>query len=96
MIIKFQHKGLEAIYRRPLLDLDALPSPKLRRILAALDAATDPADLNLPAFRPVPLGGRLHGHWSIWVFGHWHLTFTFAAPHVTSVNYLEMRSLPPC
>ncbi len=96
MIVKFQHKGLEAIYRRPQLDAEALPSPKLRRILAALDAAADLRDLNLPAFRPRPLEGRLKGHWSIWVFGDWYLTFTFSAPNVTIVNYLEMRTPPAC
>jgi toxin HigB-1 len=61
----------------------------LARILAALDAAAEPEELSLPAFRLPPLKGRLKGHWAIWVSGNWRVTFRFRGADVELVDYLD-------
>jgi len=90
MIIGFRHKGLEGFYRTgSLRGIQPAHADNLRRILAALDAAAAPGELNLPSFRLHLLQGRLAGHWSIWVNGNWRVTFRFAAADVELVDYQD-------
>jgi proteic killer suppression protein len=78
MIVGFRHKGLETLYRSgSTRGVQAAHAAKLSRILAALDAAASPAELNHPAYRLHPLKGTEKGRWSIWVNGNWRLTFEF-------------------
>ena len=62
---------------------------KLGRILAALDAATAPAELNQPGYKLHPLNGELKGHWSVWVNGNWRVTFRFVGTDVELVDYQD-------
>jgi len=66
MIRGFRHAGLKRLYersdRRRLL---AEHVPKIARVLAQLDIATDPADMDLPGFHLHPLMGNLAGFWSV-------------------------------
>jgi toxin HigB-1 len=62
---------------------------KLARILAALDAAATPAELDLPSFKLHPLKGKLKDFWSIWVNGNWRVTFRFIGADVELVDYLD-------
>ena len=48
---------------------------KLRCILSVLDQATQPSELDNPAWRLHPLGGDLAGYWSIRVTGNMRLVF---------------------
>lgn len=90
MIIGFRHKGLGAFYRtRSTRGIQPAHAAKLARILAALDAAGVPAELNLPAFKLHPLKGALKGHWSVWVNGNWRVTFRFAGGDVELVDYQD-------
>lgn len=90
MIIGFRHKGLEAFYKRGTTrGIQATQAAKLRRILALLDVAKDPADLNIPSFKLHPLKGDLNGYWSIWVNGNWRVTFRFVGDDVEPVNYVD-------
>lgn len=50
---------------------------KLRDILARLDAAGTPADLDLPGFRLHALKGDLAGFWAVTVRANWRLIFRF-------------------
>lgn len=90
MIVGFRHKGLEVFYHtgsaRGIL---AAHAAKLARILAALDAASSSAEVNLPAFNLHQLKGKLKGHWSVWVNGNWRVTFRFVGTDVELVNYLD-------
>lgn len=61
----------------------------LARILAALDAAVSPRELDLPSFKLHPLKGQLRGHWSIWVNGNWRVTFRFRDTDIELVDYLD-------
>lgn len=90
MIIGFQHKGLEALYKTGTTrGVQTAHVAKLRRILALLDVATGPEDLRIPAFKLHPLKGKLDGFWSIWVNGNWRVTFRFVGVDVELVNYLD-------
>ena len=90
MITGFRHKGLEAFYKKGTTKgIQAAHVPKLRRILALLDVAVSPDDLNIPSFKLHPLKGNLKGHWSIWVNGNWRVTFRFDGVNVELVNYQD-------
>lgn len=90
MILSFRHKGLQALYERDLVrGVQAAHAPKLRRILSALDVASQPRDLDIPGFRMHELHGRLGGHWSIWVNGNWRVTFRFIDGDVEVVDYQD-------
>ena len=54
-----------------------------------LDAASGPEDMDKPGWRLHSLGGKLAGHWSLWVNGNWRLTFTFAGEDAVLVDYQD-------
>lgn len=88
MIISYRHKGLDALYRTGTTKgVQAAHVPKLLRILAALDTAVGPNELDQPAFRLHPLKGELRGRWAIWVNGNWRVTFRFKGSHVELLDY---------
>lgn len=90
MIVSFRHKGLEAFYRSGTTrGIQAAHTRKLELILALLNAAKEPKDLNQPALRLHPLRGNLKGHWSVWVNGNWRITFRFIGPDVELVDYQD-------
>jgi proteic killer suppression protein len=90
VIKSFRHKGLEALYTtgsRRGIQSDHVG--KLTRILAALDAAHAPVELNLPSYRLHELKGSEAGTWSIQVNGNWRVTFRFDGPDVEQIDYLD-------
>lgn len=90
MIIGFRHKGLETLYRTgSTRGVQAAHVAKLGRILAALDAATAPVELNQPGYKLHPLRGELKGRWSMWVNGNWRVTFRFVGTDVELVDYQD-------
>jgi proteic killer suppression protein len=90
MIIGFRHKGLEIFYRTgSQRGIQAAHAKKLQIILAMLDVAKEPRDIDLPALRLHPLKGDLKGHWSVWVNGNWRVTFRFDGPDVELVDYQD-------
>ena len=90
MIVGFRHKGLEALYRTGATrGVPAEHAPKLKRILAALDAAAAPRELNHPGYKLHPLKGELSGFWSIWVNGNWRVTFRFVGADIELVDYQD-------
>lgn len=88
MIVSFQHKGLEALYRtgsKKGVRVDHVP--KLRRILSVLDVAESEVDLAIPSFRTHPLKGDESERWSIGVNGNWRVTFRFIKSDIELVDY---------
>ena len=66
MILGFRHRGLERLFeegdrRRIAPSLIA----KVERVLARLDVAAKPKDLDLPGFALHPLKGRRAGCWAV-------------------------------
>lgn len=90
MIVGFRHKGLQMLYRTgSIRGVQAAHAAKLRMILADLDAAFKPADMDLPGYRLYPLKGKLKGQWSVWVNGNWRVTFAFDGADVELVDYQD-------
>ena len=90
MIVRFRHKGLRRLYAtgdRRLVP--AQRASKIERILARLDAAAEPADMNLPGFRLHPLRGNLAGFWAVSVSGNWRIIFRFEAENVRDVDLVD-------
>ena len=88
VIRKIRHKGLKKVYED---DSAAKVNPdqadKLRRILARLDAASSPQDMDLPGYRLHELKGQREGRWSVRVSGNWRVTFRFEGGHATDVDF---------
>jgi proteic killer suppression protein len=90
VIVGFRHEGLEAFYQTgSLRGIQPTHARKPGMILAMLDVASAPQDLNLPALRLHALKGDLKGHGSIWVNGNWRITFRFADADVELVGYQD-------
>ena len=88
MIQRIRHKGLKKLYEE---DSAAKVNPdhadKLRRILARLDAASRPQDMDLPGYRLHKLKGEYEGHWAVDVSGNWRVTFRFQGSCATDVDF---------
>jgi proteic killer suppression protein len=63
--------------------------PKLRNILARLDAATSQEDMNLSGFRLHALKGRYKGFWAVTVRANWCVIFRFSPSNAIDVDYLD-------
>lgn len=86
----FRHKGLKRLHETGSTQgIQPAHERKLKRILAALDAANTPLELDLPGYGLHQLKGRMKGHWSIIVNGNWRITFTFAGTDIDQVDYVD-------
>ena len=90
MIKSFQHKGLQAFFETgSKAGIQPHHSQKLLRLLARLDVAKVPEDMNLPGWRLHSLAGNLAGFHSMSVNGNWRMTFTFEDGDAVLVDYLD-------
>ncbi|ALX10498.1 Killer protein [Burkholderia cepacia JBK9] len=64
-------------------------APRLRRMLARLDAAGMPHEMNVPGWRFHGLAGGLDGYDAVGVNGNWRLTFRIEGPDVVLVDYQD-------
>ena len=88
MIISFIHKGLEKFYSTGRTSgIQAKHAGRLRIILANLDQAESPDDMDLPGWRLHALKGDRAGLWAITVSGNWRIVFEFVSGHAYIVNY---------
>ncbi len=73
---RIRHKGLKQFWQRG--DTSKIRPEwvgKVRRLLAALNVATSPLELNLPGFGWHELEGDRKGTYSLRVSRNWRLTF---------------------
>lgn len=90
MITGFRHKGLRQYYQSGRkVGIQAQHANRLRLILAKLDAAREPRDMNLPGLRLHNMTGDLEGFWAVDVSGNWRIIFRFDGPDVCEVDYLD-------
>jgi proteic killer suppression protein len=88
MIGRFQHKGLGKFFTTgSLAGIQPAHAPRLKLILATLNAATEPGDMALPGLRLHPLKGSQKGRWAVSVSGNWRVTFSFAGKDADEVDY---------
>jgi len=90
MIGHFKHRGLKRLYeddnRR---ELNPQQVETIARILARLDEASRPEQLDLPGFRLHPLKGDLAGYWSVTVRANWRIIFRFEQRNVTDADLAD-------
>ncbi|WP_027351021.1 type II toxin-antitoxin system RelE/ParE family toxin [Halotalea alkalilenta] len=90
MIVSFRHKGMAQFYATgSTRGIRADQARRLARILAFLDRAATPSDLDLPGWRLHPLKGELQDYWSISVNGQWRVIFRFVDNDVELVDLLD-------
>lgn len=90
MIVGFRHKGLQLLFergnrRRVLPD----HADKVERILARLEEASEPTDMDLPGYRLHRLRGDFAGFWSVTVSGNWRIIFRFQGGHASEVDLID-------
>ena len=90
MIRQFRHKGLKRFYedddRR---GVNAEHAEKIGVILARLDRAARPDDMDLPGLRLHPLKGELAGFWSVNIRANWRIIFRFSGIDVIDVDLVD-------
>ena len=88
MIKNFIHKGLRKFYTSgSTAGIQKKHEKKLRLILANLDQAEDPDDMDLPSLFMHQLKGERKDIWSVRVSGNWCITYRFTGRDVEIVNY---------
>jgi len=90
MILRFRHRGLKRFFEDD--DPRGLNPQHLEiiaRILARLDRAERPQDMNLPGWRLHPLKADYAGFWSVTVRANWRIIFRFQKADATDVDYLD-------
>jgi proteic killer suppression protein len=88
VIVGFRHRGLKRFYEASdTRGLDPNHIPKIRRILARLEAAASIRDLDAPGLRLHQLKGGRKGQWAVDVDQNWRITFTFDGRDCDEVNY---------
>lgn len=90
MIVGFRHRGLQRLYESG--DRRRIPpgyAAKIERILARLDIASGPTDMNLPGYRLHRLSGDRSGFWSVSVSGNWRIIFRFDDGNAVEVDLID-------
>ena len=87
MIRSFRSKALRRLVERG--DASKLSVPNVRRvetILARLDGAVSPDDMNLPGYRFHGLKGRDRGRYAVDASGNWRITFGWDGKDAVDVD----------
>ena len=90
MIRNFKHRGLERLFERGdrskiRPDLAA----KVERVLARLNAAAEPKDMDAPGFGLHAMTGDRKGYWSVVVSRNWRVIFRFAGGDACDVDFVD-------
>lgn len=87
MIRSFRSKGLRLLWEEDNPRRLAVPNAnRVRRILAALDAAKVPGDMNFPGWRFHPLGEMAPGRYAVEASGNYRVTFAFDGPDAVEID----------
>lgn len=90
MIQSFRHKGLQRLFERAdRSKVSAQDVRKLEHILAVLNRAAKPEDMDLPGFRLHPLKGRMKGFWSVTLRANWRGIFRFKDGDTYDVDLID-------
>jgi proteic killer suppression protein len=90
VIRHFRHRGLKRLYEKgDRREVNRQHADKITRMLARLDEATRPQQLDLPGFRLHSLKGDLAGYWSITFSANWRIIFRFEEANATDVDLVD-------
>ncbi len=90
MIRSFRHRGLKRLYERG--DQSKIAPEhleKIENILAVLNRASGPDDMDLPGFRLHPLKGTYRGFWAVTVRANWRIVFRFESGDAQDVDLTD-------
>jgi toxin HigB-1 len=87
MIRSFRSKGLERFAARgDRSRLSVQNLSRIERILARLDVAVRPEEMNLPGWRFHALRGDQRGRYAVDASGNWRITFAFEGEDAVEVD----------
>lgn len=90
MIIRFRHKGLERLFTTGNSSgVAAQQARRIRLILAQLNVAQTPANMDAPGLRLHALKGDRKGRFAVWVSANWRIVFAFDGENVTEVDLVD-------
>jgi proteic killer suppression protein len=90
VIQSFKHKGLRQLFEKGTRrGIRADHVAKVENILAVLNRARRPTDMDLPGFGLHPLNGDLKDFWSVTVRANWRIIFRFEDAHSYDVDLLD-------
>ena len=90
MILSFRHKGLRLLFEKgDRRKVQPQYADKIERILARLEQASEPGNMDLPGYRLHPLKGDLAGRWSVTISGNWRIVFRFEDGHASDVDLID-------
>ena len=90
MIASFRHRGLKRFYERgDRSRISADMVEKVENILAVLNRAKRPDDMDLPGFRLHPLKGDRAGEWAVTVRANWRITFRFSGGDAEDIDLVD-------
>ncbi len=90
MVRTFRHRGLKRLYQQG--DSRGVGADQLSRgedVLAHLDTALKPSDLDLPGYRLHPLKGDLKGFWSVTITANRRIIFRMEDGDVYDVDLVD-------
>ena len=90
MIQTVRHRGLKRLFEHD--DPSKVRPEQVKRIsdvLAHLDRAVKPSDLDLPRYRLHPLKGDLKGFWSVTISANWRIVFRFEDGDAFDVDLVD-------
>jgi proteic killer suppression protein len=91
VIRTFRHRGLKRLFEQgDPSRLRADQASRISDVLAHLDQAVKPLDLNLPGYRLHPLKGGLKGMWSVTISGNWRIVFRFADGDAFDLDLVDL------
>lgn len=90
MIRSFRHKELKRCFeKRERKGIHSDHVEKVENILAFLNRARKPEEIDLPGFRRHPLKGDRKGFWSVIVRANWRVIFRFQEGHVYDIDLID-------
>jgi proteic killer suppression protein len=90
VIKTFRHRGLKRLLQQgDPSKVRADQTGRIADVLAHLDVARRPADLDLPGYRLHPLKGDLKGMWSVTISGNWRIIFRFENGDAFDVDLVD-------
>ena len=88
MIQKFKHKGLKQLFESGVQKgVNPKHVTRLRNILALLETAETPEDMDLPGLGLHQLKGKSKGIWAVKISGKWRMTFKIQNGDAFEINY---------
>ncbi len=90
LIESFRHRGLKRLFERgDGSRVHAGRADRISDVLAHLDRAQTPGDLDLPGYRLHPLKGDLKDYWSVTISGNWRVIFRFENGDAFEVDLVD-------